>query len=210
MKTFYYRAYDGAGGKRTGTIEARDRWTADAELRKHGLRPYLLHDYQVLKKVLRQKQKERRRVIAIVGAAAVVVSIVFSIVIVRWAGRERAPNIEDYRRAGLVAGSSGVIGAETKEEREFGLEIHQAWQRFYPDTVTGVDVSKLLMTVYVTRKIRDLTDNELELLASNTVRALQRRFQASGCTVLVVEGDRTILEVHYNVLTRSTRVKSYR
>jgi hypothetical protein len=210
MKIFYYRAYDGAGGKRTGTIEARDRWAADAELKKNGLRPYLLHDYQVLKKVLRQKQKERRRVIAIVGAAAVVVSIVFSIVIVRWAGRERPPDIEDYRRAGLVAGNSGMIGAKTKEERAFGLEIHQAWQSLYPDTVTGVDVSKLLMTVYVTRNVRHLSENELELLASNTVRALQRRFQASGCTVLVVEGDRTILEVHYNVLTRSTRVKSYR
>lgn len=210
MKTFYYRAYDGAGGKRTGTIEARDRWAADAELRENGLRPYLLHDYQVLKKVLRQKQKERRRVIAIVGAAAVVVSIVFSVVIVRYAGRERPPNIEDYKRAGLVAGSPGVIGAKTKEEREFGLEIYQVWQSLYPDTITGVEVSKLLMTVYVTRDVRHLSDNELELLASNTVHALQRRFEAGGCTLLIVRGDKTILEVRYNCITRSTRVKSYR
>jgi len=210
MKTFYYKAYDGAGGKRTGTIEARDRWTADTELRSDGLRPYFLHDYNVLKKVLRQKQKERRRAIAIVGTAAVVLSLIFSSLIVRYAGRERAPNIQEYRRSGLVAGGPGVIAAKTKEEREFGLEMYQVWQSLYPDTITGVEVSKLLMTVYVTRNIRRLSENELEMLASNTVHALQRRFQASGCTLLIVRGDKTILEVHYNTLTRSTRVKSYR
>jgi len=210
MKTFYYKAYDGAGGKRTGTIEARDRWTADAELREDGLRPYFLHDYQVLKKILQQKQKERRRVIAIVGAAAVALSLVFSVVIVRYAGRERPPNMEDYRRSGLVAGSPSLIAAKTKEEREFGLEIYQVWQSLYPDTISGVEVSKLLMTVYVTRNVRHLSENELEMLASNTVHALQRRFEAGGCTLLVVRDDKTILEVHYNCLTRSTRVKAYR
>jgi len=210
MPFFYYKAFDEAGQKRAGIIEARDRWAADAELKRTGLRPYFLHDYQQLKKVLQQKQKKRQRLIVVVGAVAVVLSAVSSGLIVRYAGRERAPQIESYRRTGLVAGSPGIIVAKTREEREFAQEILGVWQSFCPGAVSGIEVGKLLMTVYVTRKIRALPESDLEVLASHTIRALHRRFRASGCTLLVVEGDRTILEVSYNAITRSTRVKSYR
>ena len=199
-----------AGRKRTGTIDARDHWAADKELRKSELRPYFIHDYQALKKVLRQKQKKRQRIIAIVGAAAVVSSLVFSALIVRYAGRERPLSIEDFKETRLVVGKQAGIIARTEEQEEFAFEMYRMWENFCPHTVVGLEVTKLLMTVYVTRNIRNLPENDLEVLASNTVLALHRRFGSSACTLLVVQGDRTILEAGYNSITRSTRVKSYR
>lgn len=210
MPLFYYKAYDAAGQKRTGIIEATHPHAADEELRQSGLRPYFLHDYHRLKKALHQKQKKRQRLIAMVGTAAVILSAILSGLIVRYAGRERAPEIEDYRRTGLAVGSPGLIVAQTKEEREFASEILGAWESFAPGSVRGIEVGKLLMWVHVTRKIRALPGNDLDVLASQTVGALHRRFGASVCTLLVVENDTTILEVKYDAITRSTRVKSYR
>jgi len=209
VRPFYYKAFDEAGHKLTGTIEAANREAAHAELRKTGLRPYAVHDYFKLKKAL-HKKKKRQQLITIGGTAAIVLSLVFSSLVVRYAGRERAPDIEDYKRAGLVDGNPGLIDAKDPEEREFGLFVFEVWQGFCPGAVTGIEVSKILMTVYVSRDIRDLADNDLEVLATNTARALQRQFDTSGCTLLVVEGDRTIVEVNHNAFSGSTRVKFYR
>ena len=209
MRSFYYRAFDQVGGKRTGTVQALDLRAADAELQRKGLRPYFLNDVESVKKALRQRRK-RRRIITIVGGVAVAASFFLSGVMVRYAGRERAPDIQQYRRTGLIQEGPSLIVADSKEEREFAQQIYSTWEGFYPGTVTGLDVKKLLITVYVTNKVYDLSENELELLASNTARALQRRFSTSGCTLLVVETEITILEVTYTSLTKSTRVKSYR
>ena len=186
-----------------------DLRAADAELQRKGLRPYFLNDVESVKKALRQRRK-RRRIITIVGGVAVAASFFLSGVMVRYAGRERAPDIQQYRRTGLIQEGPSLIVADSKEEREFAQQIYSTWEGFYPGTVTGLDVKKLLITVYVTNKVYDLSENELELLASNTARALQRRFSTSGCTLLVVETEITILEVTYTSLTKSTRVKSYR
>jgi len=55
VRTFYYKAYDDTGGKRSGIIEAACREDVDAELRRNGLTPYFLHDYHKLKEMLRHK-----------------------------------------------------------------------------------------------------------------------------------------------------------
>ena len=209
MASFYYRAFDVTGRKRTGTIQASDPRAADAELRRNGLRPYFLNDVESVKKALRARRR-RRRIIAISGGVAVALAFFLAGAMIRYAGRERPPDIQQYRQAGLIREGPNIIVADTKEEREFAQEMHDTWEGFYPGIVTGLDVKKLLMTVYVTNKVYDLADTELELLASNTARALQRRFNTNGCTLLVVEGETTILEIAYTALTKSTRVKSYR
>lgn len=209
VKTIYFRAYDETGGKRSGTMEATDVRAAATELREGGLRPYFLHDYHALKEKLRRKKK-RRRIIAISGSVAVALSLLFSGLIVGYAGRERAPDIGEYEQMGLVEGAPGVVVARTKEERLFGLDIYEVWQRFSNKSVTGLEVSKFLMTVYVNKGIRHLSDKELESLAESTVRASQRHFRSSGCTLLVVENGGTILEIQYNGFTKSTTLKSYR
>jgi len=209
VASFYYRAFDVTGRKRTGTIQASDPRAADAELRRNGLRPYFLNDVESVKKALRARRR-RRRIIAISGGVAVALAFFLAGAMIRYAGRERPPDIQQYRQAGLIREGPNIIVADTKEEREFAQEMHDTWEGFYPGIVTGLDVKKLLMTVYVTNKVYDLADTELELLASNTARALQRRFNTNGCTLLVVEGETTILEIAYTALTKSTRVKSYR
>jgi len=209
VRLFYFRAYDQTGHKRTGAIEAPNVRAADAELRKSGLRPYFLNEYEAVRKALREKRK-RERLLILGGSLAIALSLVLSGQLVRYAGRERAPDVEDYKRAGILDESSGVIVAKTKEEREFALEIYKIWDGFYPDLITGVDVKRLFMTVYVSRQVYDLSDNELELLATNTTRALQRRFETSGATLLIVEGDNTVMEVNYASARQSLRVRSYR
>jgi hypothetical protein len=209
VRLFYFRAYDQTGHKRTGAIEAPNVRAADAELRKSGLRPYFLNEYEAVRKALREKRK-RERLLILGGSLAIALSLVLSGQLVRYAGRERAPDVEDYKRAGILDESSGVIVAKTKEEREFALEIYKIWDGFYPDLITGVDVKRLFMTVYVSRQVYDLSENELELLATNTTRALQRRFETSGATLLIVEGDNTVMEVNYASARQSLRVRSYR
>ena len=209
MRCFYFRAYDEAGQKRSGTMEAPDRQAADAALRKNGLRPYFVNDYEAVKKAARA-QRKRQRIIVAAGAGATVFALILSGWIVEYAGRERAPNIVEYRETGLVEDSSGAIVAKTKEERDFALEIYKSWEGFYPGMITGIEVKKVLMTIYVPRRIHDLPDSELEMMASNTVRALQRRFETSGCTLLIVEGNEAVMEANYTALPESMRVKSYR
>jgi len=210
VRTFYYKAYDDTGGKRSGIIEAACREDVDAELRRNGLTPYFLHDYHKLKEMLRHKEQKRRKLIALFGTAATIMAMAFSVSIVRYASRERAPRIEDYRRTGIVSGSPGLIVAKTKEQRQFAIDMLNVWQSFCPAIVRGIEVSNVLMTIYLTSNVSQLSRQELEILSSNTVRALQRQFRASGCTLLVIEDDKTILEISYNSVTKSTHVRSFR
>ena len=211
MRSFFYKAYNEAGRKRTGVIEAPRREDADAELRKSGLHPYFLHDYHKLKAIVRRKQRKRRQLIAGGGVAATILTVLFSVFIVRYAGRDRSLLIEDYKRSGIVEGNPGVIQTKTKEQRTFALNISGVWENFCPGVIQGIEVTSVLMTVWVTKKVRNLPDNELEVLSSNAVRALHRQFGSNACTLLVVEGtDKTILEVNYNGFTKATRLKLYR
>lgn len=206
---FYYRAYNQAGQKISGTITEFDLRAANVVLRDSGLRPYFLHDYKELKMVLRQRRKRRRRIL-IGGAISIALALVASGAIVGFAGRERAPSVQDLHAAGLGEGLPGMIVANSKEERDFARRIQQLWEGFLPGLVEGVELKKLFMTLYVSSQIRQMSDNDLEVLATNTAKALQRRFDLSGCTLWIVYKDETVMEVKYNSFARSTKVKFYR
>lgn len=209
VKTIYYKAYDPAGRKLTGKIQAAGIREAHLELQGSGLRPYFLHDYEKLKEMIRRRRK-RKKIIVICGGVAIAISLVLSGVIVGYAGREQPTNIESIRQQGLVVGNSQAIAGKTEEERQFGQQVFDAWQSFAPDSVTGVEVNKILLMVYVNRKIRRLSDQELEMLSEQCVKALQRRFGAVGCSLLVVEDEQTIMELRYNGYLKSTTIKSFR
>ena len=208
VKTIYYKAVDASGGKHSGTVEAANLRSADQELRSNGLRPYFLHDYRELKAKIRRKKK-RQKIIVACGSLAIALSLLLSGALVGYAGRERPPDIESYQKGGLILGASSLISAASEEEREFGLRIREVWDSFTEETITGVEVSKVLLTVYVNKKIRRLPQNDLEVLSEHSIRALQRRFGAVGCNLLVVEGGRTILEVQYNGITKKTTIRSW-
>lgn len=206
---FYYRAYNQAGQKISGTIKEFDLRAANVVLRDSGLRPYFLHDYRELKLVLRQRRKRRKRLL-IGGAVAIALALVASGAMVGFAGRERAPNMQDLSATGFGEGLPGLIVADTKEERDFAKRIQELWEAFIPGLVEGVELKKLFMTLYVSRDVRKVDDTDLEVLATNTAKALQREFRLSGCTLWIVHNDETIMEVKYNTYAKSTTVKSYR
>jgi len=209
MIAFYYRAYDEVGLKRSGTIEAPDRRTADRLLRRQELRPYFLEDWRALRKAIVQKRR-RQRLLAIGGAVAVLCASVLSGAMVRYAGRERALGVDDIKRIGPARAQGGMVDTQEQAEQEFAQGIKRMWDSFCPKTVTDIDATVSLMIVYVNRNIDKLTAEEVELIAGNSLKSLSRRFEASVCTLLLVEKDDTLLEMTYNAITRSTRVKWYR
>ncbi|MBI4559650.1 MAG: hypothetical protein HY706_18840 [Candidatus Hydrogenedentes bacterium] len=209
MKAYYYKAYDEVGRKRSGTLEAPDRHAAGQELQRWGLRPYFLHDYHDFRKLLRQREKKRRRNLIIGGAVAALVCLALSAFLVSYAGRDRPPTVQEYSETGILEPISAALVAKTPEERQFGVEMYQIWHSFVPNAVDGVQVSSVLLTIHVNRRIHRLSENDLEVLATNSVRAFQRRFGSAACSLWLFEDEQKILEVDYNGFTKSTRVKAY-
>lgn len=209
MSIYYYRAYDGVGHKHSGKIDAYDQHAAETSLHHKGLHPYFVREYQKLKKEILKKRK-RHRILMGSGVAISIAAFVGSGLMVRYAGREQAPPVEAYVQAGILEGATSAIYGKSAEERAFAGDIFEVWQSFTDEAVTGIEVTKLMMIVYVSRKIRKMEEGELEMLASNTVRALQRRFKRTACTLLVVQDNSTILETKYNAYTRNTHTKRFR
>ena len=208
MPAYNYKAFDLANHKLSGMLEAPDEHTADLDLRKGGLRPYFLRDTRIIRHAIKKKRR-RRRVIVVSGATAIALSLVASSFIVGYAGREQPPDIAQYKRAGLLTDSPEPIIAKSDEEREFAVEILKIWKNFTPGVVTSIEVRKIMITIYVNRKINRFSDQDIETLATQTVKALHRRFSAAGTTLLLVRGNDTILEVRYIPLTKSIYLKSY-
>lgn len=209
MQTVYFKAFDETGGKRSGTVQAVDVRAAAQELRRNGLRPYFVHDYQELKARKRQL-KRRRRILYVGGGIVIACSLVLSGLVVGYVGRERPQSIENYKKAGLVQGADNLVYAKSSEAREFGRGIHEIWQSFTNEAVTGLEVNKYLLTIYVNRQIYKVPPRDFEALAEQTVRAFQRHFNSNGCKLLVANKDETLLEVSYNGFTKAMNLKSYR
>ena len=205
---YYYKAYDASGHKKHGKIEAHDGHEADLQLRRHGLRPYFVHEYQALKREMRRRNR-RVKIMTLAGAVLVGISAGFATVLVSHAGRERAPRVAELRRAAEVEGSPIPLAAGTNAERRLALDVHKMWEGFAPDVAKGIEVTKSIMIIETDSSIQHLPDDELEMLVANTVRAHNRRFEPSRSTLFVVENELTILEVDYTRLTRIVNIKRY-
>ena len=202
MRTFYYKAHDGDGKKQTGTIEAESHRVAITVLRMSGLKPYSVHDYQ------KAKSKLRRRFL-IGGGVAILLAMVSGLGILLYAQRERAPDIEQLTRSGLIEALPGIVTTNTEEERQFGVEVYKLWNEVCPGGTSGIEINKSLLVVYVKAAIHTLSAEELKILASNTAKSRYKRLGGVGTTLLVVEQEETILEVNYSPMFGS-RVKTYR
>lgn len=108
-----------------------------------------------------------------------------------------------------MAGGSGNLLADTDEGKQFARKIYEAWQSFAPDVITGIEVRKYFLTLYVDRKVSTIAANDLEFLATQSVRAAQREYDSAGATLLIIQDDVPIMEVRYNGFTRSTRITKY-
>lgn len=208
MATYFYKAYDSAGHKRAGTLRVPTLPLARARLRERGLQTYFLEDL----KVVRAETKRRRRrhqIILACGGVLIAGALVLSGLIVGYAARERPTDVAQYQKAGVLDGAAGMVVAKGPDERAFAREMYEAWNSFAPGVMNGIEVTKHLMTIYVSPKIKDMDRRTLETLATNSTRALQRRFNGVGVTLLIVQDNSTVMEISYNSYTRSTKVKSY-
>ncbi|MCP4640734.1 MAG: hypothetical protein GY851_09890, partial [bacterium] len=164
--------------------------------------------YHAVKKAFRRKKKREHTLIGL-GVVLILLSFPVSTYFVRHAERERAPDIEDYKRTGIVTGATGIITAKGERERQFAQNTYDVWETYRPGTVTGVEVTRLVVGVYVNSKVRSLSDEDLEMLTVATVKAHHRQLRSKACTLLVVEGTTTIVEAEYNVLSGEPHVKFY-
>ena len=209
MATFVYKAYDQLGNKKAGKIAVPSELDARRELRDHGLSAYFLEDLRAVKKALR-KRKKRRQILAVVGVILISAAMLLSGLMVGYAGRERALTMEDYQSAGVVTGGSGNLVAATDKDKRFARRIYEAWQSFAPGVLTGIEVRKHVMTLYVGRRVSEISDEDLEYLATQSVRAVQREYDSAGATLLIIQDDVPIMEVRYNGFTKSTKITQYK
>lgn len=209
MATFVYKAYDQLGNKKAGKIAVPSESDARRELRDHGLSAYFLEDLRIVRKAL-QKRKKRRQILAIVGVFLIAAAMLLSGLMVGYAGRERGLSLENYQTAGAVTGGSGTLVADTDQGKKFARTMYEAWQSFAPGVLTGIEVRKHFLTLYVARNVSEIPEEDLEYLATQSVRALQREYDSAGATLLVILDDVPIMEIRYNGFTKSTKITQYK
>ena len=209
MATFVYKAYDQLGNKKAGKIAVPSEMDARRELRDHGLSAYFLEDIRAVRKAL-HKRKKRRKILAIAGVILIAAAMFMSGFMVRYSGRERDLSLEDYQTAGAVTGGSGTLVADSDQGKQFARQMYEAWHSFAPGVLTGIEVRKHFMTLYVARKVSRLPDEDLEYLATQSVSALQRQYDTAGATLLIIQDDVPIMEIRYNGFTKSTKITHYK
>jgi hypothetical protein len=208
MATYVYKAYDSEGRKKTGTLNVFSPQEVYLALRERGLKVYFVEDLAKIKRVVHRRQRVRKTVIWS-GAAAIAVALAVSAGMVGYAGRAKPLTMSDYEQSGLITSGSGNFVADSKEGEQLARDIFEAWNSFAPQVMIGIEVRKGMMAIHVTRAVRDLAADDLDHLATNSVRALHRRLGFPGATLLILEDDVTIMEVRYNGATNSTHVTNY-
>lgn len=204
MCVYFYRAYDDYGEEKKGVVDAPDERTADRRLRRSGLKPFFICDYAIAKraahdtKVARQRRHRLLRRIVIIGAAVILLAFAGSFFVEDWAGGAVAPDIEQYTEAGILAGASNVIYGATPQERALALEFAEIWERMAPDTLDGLEASRLIVAVHVNNNIVGVNRSDTEMLMAQFLRAMRRRFGTSGPTVLLVYSGATLAEATYD------------
>lgn len=209
MTKYVYKADNAYGDEKKGLIEAPTVSDARRMLRENGLVSTYLEDAKTYKKK-RHARKRRQQLIVRTGGVLIVAALAASGWIAREGARETAPSVAGMIETGVLRGNAGTIVADTKKAKVFARQIIDAWSSFAPRLISGIEVRDNLMTLYVSSTATGIEPNDLEVLATNSVRALQREFDATGATMLIIEDDLTIMELNYNPYTRSMKIQDYR
>ena len=209
MPKFVYKADTAYGDEKKGIVEAHTISDARRLLRENGLISTYLEDAKLYKK-RRRAHKRRQKMIVRIGVVLIIGALVLSAWIAREAERETAPMVSGLQDSGVLRGNAGTIVADTQKAENFAHRIIQAWNSFAPRLITGIEVRNNLMTLYVSGTAVGIDANDLEVLATNTLTALQREFNSTGATMLIIEDDVTIMELYYNPYTRSMKIQDYR
>ncbi|MFP6584335.1 MAG: hypothetical protein VCD00_17500 [Candidatus Hydrogenedentota bacterium] len=209
MIKYVYKADNAYGEQRSGTIAAHTIGDARRILRENGLVSTFLEDAKEYRHK-RRKKKRRHQMLIRIGVGLVVIAMFGSRWMVDLAGQDSGADASSLKSSGVLTGNAGTIIAETEQAEAFAHRLIDAWNNFAPRLITGVEVRENLLTLYVSNTASDIQEGDLEALASQSIRALQREFDSSGATMLVIEDDVMIMELYYNPFTKKTRVQDYR
>jgi hypothetical protein len=201
MPYYYFEAITVTGHTQKKVLKARDKKEADKRLRNSGLQPILIENAHVAKKKKQAKKVQTRRTFRNTLLTVASVSLVGGIaayLMMLDVGSPDKFKSKTLARSGIVAHSTNIINAKTREEREFAREMFGIWEMAFPDSVSGIEINhKGLMLLYVKEGKGDFNKDDLRFQAESMVRALQRRFEASNCIVLVVRGEKTLAEAKF-------------
>ncbi len=208
MATYVYKAYDQRGHKKTGTLNVINPQEAHLALRERGLKVYFIADLNKIKEAARHKRRVRSTLIY-TGGVLITLAALGAGLMIGYAGRAKPLSTTDYQRAGLVTTGSGNVIADTEAGEELARDIYTAWESFAPRVISGIEVRKGVMTIHVSQRVRRMSQEDLEHLAVNSLRALHRQTGSPAATLLVLENDLTILDVRLNGVTNSTQITRY-
>lgn len=209
MTKYVYKADNAYGDERRGIIAAPSEPDARRMLRENGLVSTFLEEATVYKRK-RKARKRRQKIILWTGAVLIIGALAASASMTIMAKRETAPDVAVLQESGVLRGNAGNIFADSDETKEFAYRIINAWNSFAPRIITGIEVRPNLMTLYVSGTAKGIDPNDLEVLATNSLRSLQREFDSIGVTMLIIENDITIMELKYNPYSGTMRIHDYR
>lgn len=209
MIKYVYKADNAYGDERRGIIAAPSVSDARRLLREKGLVSTFLEDAVTYKRK-RRVRKRRQKVILWTGAILIVGALAASVSMTIMSNREIAPDVAVLQQSGVLRGNAGNIVADSDETKIFAYRIIEAWNSFAPRIITGIEVRRNLMILYVSGTKTGIDANDLEVLATNSLRSLQREFDAIGVTMLIIEDDLTIMELKFNPYSGTMKIHDYR
>ena len=209
MIKYVYKADNAYGDERRGIIAAPSVSDARRLLREKGLVSTFLEDAVTYKRK-RRVRKRRQKIILWTGAILIVGALAASVSMTIMSNRETAPDVAVLQQSGVLRGNAGNIVADSDETKDFAYRIIEAWNSFAPRIITGIEVRRNLMILYVSGTKTGIDANDLEVLATNSLRSLQREFDAIGVTMLIIEDDLTIMELKFNPYSGTMKIHDYR
>jgi hypothetical protein len=209
MTKFVYKADNAWGNESMGTVLARTAADARQILREKGLISTYLEDSKTYKEK-RRKRKKRQKILITVGVVLVSTAGAASTWMNLRPDKEVAPVVADMKESGVIRSSGGTVVAGNKEEEAFAHRIVEAWNSYSLGLVTGIELRKNIMALYVTPKATRLEGSDLQSLSTTSIKALQREFKASAVTMLLIQDDTTVMELYYNSITKKTKIQDHR
>lgn len=209
MTKFVYKADNALGNESMGTVLARTVADARQILREKGLVSTYLEDSKTYK-MKRRRRRKRQRMLIVAGVILIAAAGTTSAWMNFRPEKAVAPEVAGLKTSGVIVSNGGTVVAESKEGEDLALRIIDSWNTYAPGLVSGIELKKSIMAMYITPKATRLTGDDLQSLATNSVKALHREFKASGVTMLLIEDNVTVMELYYNPFSKKTKIQDYR
>jgi hypothetical protein len=198
MVHYYFEAVSADGHIRKKILKARDKKDADKQLRSSGLRPILIEKARVARRKKLERRMEARRIVRKALLSMATFSLVGGVgtylIVLDLTSVEKI-DVKALSRSGMISQSNAIIRADSPEERDFARQVYGHLETNFPEATSGMEIRPGgLMLVYVRLGPGLLRKSDLKPLATTLTRGFQKRFDLSTCFVLIVHGNKTMVE----------------